>query len=598
MGKINDASIRHSSNDLGKSLESGRRAGAAQAKRFPTRTCMALLVAVAVVTTYGGGSESIAQDRNQGRSMVISRNGIVAAESPLAAQAGVQMLERGGNAVDAAVAANAMMGLVAPMSSGIGGDLFAIVYDAKSGKLYGLNASGWAPAGLTIEFLKKQGFQDMPARGIQSVTVPGAVDGWQKLEERFGKKKLSEALAPAIRTAEDGFPVTEWTSGLWAGNADFLRGNEAAARTYLPENKAPVVGQIFRNPDLAHSLRLIAQGGRDAFYKGELAKAIVETSRRHGGTLAEKDFAEYSSEWVEPISTTYRGWTVHELPPNGQGLAALEMLNIMETFPLDKSGLNTATTLHAMIEAKKLAYADLIRYIGDPKFSSLPVKQLLSKEFAASRAKLIDPNRANCNVGPGTVLPGSSTIYLSTVDRDGNMVSLIQSNFDDFGSGVVADGTGFILHNRGGLFTLDAASPNALAPHKRPLHTIIPAFMEKGDVRIAFGIMGGWNQSQAHAQYVSHIVDFNQNIQAAMETARFTKLSFQGCDVALENRVPSNVKAELEAKGHVLQMHNGFSNRFGGGQAVMRDFGAGVNYGASDPRKDGAAVPELPPTNP
>ena len=559
---------------------------------------LVLLAAAIVVTVYGGGSEGIAQDRIQGRSMVISRNGIVAAESPLAAQAGVQMLERGGNAVDAAVAANAMMGLVAPMSDGMGGDLFAIVYDAKSGKLYGLNASGWAPASLTIEFLNKQGFRDMPSEGVHSVTVPGTVDGWQKLLDRFGKKKFSEVLAPAIKAAEDGFPVTEWTSGLWAANTEYLRGNEAAARTYLPDNRAPALGQIFRNPDLAHSLRLVAQGGRDAFYKGEIAKAIIETSRRHGGTHTEKDFAEYSAEWVEPISTTYRGWTVYELPPNGQGLAALEMLNIMETFPLDKSGLNTAATLHAMIEAKKLAYADLIRYIGDPKFSSLPVKQLLSKDFAASRAKLIDPNKANCNVGPATSLPGSSTIYLSTVDHEGNMVSLIQSNFDDFGAGVVAEGTGFVLQNRGALFTLEASSPNALAPRKRPLHTIIPAFMEKGNVRIAFGIMGGWNQSQAHAQYVSHIVDFNQNIQAAMETARFTKLSFQGCDVALENRVPGNVKAELEAKGHFVQMHNGFSNRFGGGQAVMRDFGAGVNYGASDPRKDGAAVPELPAANP
>jgi len=566
--------------------------------RRPPAILFALLLTAIVVMAYGSGSQAMAQDRNQGRSMVISRNGIVAAESPLAAQAGVQMLERGGNAVDAAVAANAMMGLVAPMSNGMGGDLFAIVYEAKTGKLYGLNASGWAPAGLTIEFLRNQGFQDMPSHGIQSVTVPGAVDGWQKLLDRFGKKKFSEVLAPAIRAAEDGFPVTEWTSALWAANADYLRGNEAAAQTYLPDNRAPGVGQIFRNPDLARSLRLIAQGGRDAFYKGELAKKIVETSRRHAGTHAEKDFAEYSSEWVDPISTTYRGWTVYELPPNGQGLAALEMLNIMETFPLDKSGLNTAATLHAMIEAKKLAYADLVRYIGDPKFATLPVKQLLSKDWAASRAKLIDPNKANCNVEPGTLLPGSSTIYLSTVDRDGNIVSLIQSNFSDFGSGVVAEGTGFILHNRGALFTLDASSPNALAPRKRPLHTIIPAFMEKGNVRIAFGIMGGWNQSQAHAQYVSHIVDFNQNIQAAMETARFTKLNFRGCDLDLENRVPGNVKAQLEAKGHIVQMHNGFSSRFGGGQAVMRDFGTGVNYGASDPRKDGAAVPELPPANP
>jgi gamma-glutamyltranspeptidase / glutathione hydrolase len=561
------------------------------------RALLALLSAVIFVTAHGG-SEACAQDRNQGRSMVISRNGIVAAESPLAAQAGVQMLERGGNAVDAAVAANAVMGLVAPMSNGIGGDLFAIVYDAKSGELYGLNASGWAPAGLTIEFLKKQGFRDMPSQGIQSVTVPGAVDGWQKLLDRFGKKKFSEVLAPTIRTAEDGFPLPEWISGIWAANADFLRGNEAATQTYLPDDKAPRLGQIFRNPDVARSLRLIAQGGRDAYYKGELAKAIVETSRRHGGTHTEKDFAEFSAEWVEPISTTYRGWTVYELPPNVQGLAALEMLNIMETFPLDKWGLNTTASLHAMIEAKKLAYADLVRYIGDPKFSTLPVKQLLSKDFAATRAKLIDPNRANCNVGPGTLLPGSSTIYLSTVDREGNMVSLIQSNFGDFGSGIVAEGTGFVLQNRGAFFTLDPASPNALAPRKRPIHTIIPAFMERGNVRIAFGIMGVWNQSQAHAQYVSHIVDFNQNIQAAMETARFTKQTFSGCDVELENRVPGNVRAELEAKGHLVQMHNGFSNRFGGGQAVMRDFAAGVNYGASDPRKDGAAVPELPPSNP
>src|SRR5579859_4748831 len=348
--------------------------------------------------------------------MVISRNGIVAAESPLASQAGVQMLERGGNAIDAAVAANAMMGLVAPMSNGIGGDLFAIVYDAKTGKLYALNASGWAPAGLTIEFLRKQGLQDMPSHGIQSVTVPGAVDGWQKLLDRFGKKKMSEVLAPAIRTAEDGFPVTEWISGLWHANADFLRGNEAATRTYLPDNKPPVVGQIFRNPDLARSLRLIAQGGRDAFYKGELAKAIVETSRRHDGTHAEKDFADFSSEWVEPVSTTYRGWTVYELPPNGQGVAALEMLNIMETFPIGKFGRESADALHVMIEAKKLAYADLVKYVGDPKFSKPPVATLLSKQFAAERAKKIDMTRANCDVAAGDLPPGADTMYLCVVD--------------------------------------------------------------------------------------------------------------------------------------------------------------------------------------
>ncbi len=438
----------------------------------------------------------------------------------------------------------------------------------------------------------------MPQEGIWSVTVPGAVDGWQKLLDRFGKKKMSEVLAPAIRTAEEGFPVTEWIAALWHDNADALRANQAALQTYLPENRAPAVGQIFRNPDLARSLQLIARGGRDGFYKGEVAKAIVETSRRHGGTFTEKDFADYSAEWVDPISTTYRGWTIYELPPNGQGVAALEMLNIMEKFPLEKYGLNSGAALHTMIEAKKLAYADLVRYIGDPKFSALPVQQLLSKDFADGRAKQIDPNKANCNVGPGSLPHGSETIYLSAVDRDGNMVSLIQSVYSNFGSGVVADGTGFILQNRGGLFSLDPSSPNALAPRKRPLHTIIPGFMAKGNIRIAFGIMGGWNQSQAHAQYVSHIVDFNQNIQAAMEAARFTKLTFEGCDVELENRVPSSAISELRAKGHILQLHNGFSNTFGGGQAVMRDFGTGVNYGASDPRKDGAAVPELPSGGP
>ena len=530
--------------------------------------------------------------------MVISRYGIVAAESPLASQAGVQILEHGGNAVDAAVAANAAMGVVAPMSNGIGGDLFVMIYDAKSGKLYGLNASGWAPAALTPEVLKKQGMREMPDRGIFTVTVPGAVDGWQKMLDRFGTKKLSNVLAPAIQIADQGFPVTEWIAGLWHENVELLRANDAAAQTYLPSDKAPVVGQLFRNPDLANSLRQIAQGGRDAFYKGEIAKRIVETSKRHGGALSEKDFADYSSEWVDPISTTYRGWTVTELPPNGQGLAALEMLNIMETFPLNQWGLNSTRSLHTMIEAKKLAYADLVRYIGDPKFGKLPVEQLLSKDFAAKRAQQIDANQANCHVGPGSLLAGGDTIYLSVVDKDGNMVSLIQSNFEDFGSGIVADGTGFALHNRGALFTLQSDSPNVLAPRKRPLHTIIPAFMTKGDVRIAFGIMGGWNQSQAHAQFVSHIVDSNQNIQAAMEAARFTKLSFDGCDVQIENRLPGNTRAELQAKGHVLQLHNGFSNTFGGGQAVMRDFAAGVNYGASDPRKDGAAVPELPLTLP
>jgi gamma-glutamyltranspeptidase/glutathione hydrolase len=434
----------------------------------------------------------------------------------------------------------------------------------------------------------------MPGRGIEPVTVPGSVDGWQKLLDRFGKKKMNEVLAPAIQVAEDGYPVTEWIALHFASNVDLLRDNEAAAKTYLISDRAPRMGEVMRNPDLAWSLRQIAQGGRDAFYRGEITKRILALSARHGGALTAKDFSDYSSEWVEPISTTYRGWTVYEMPPNSQGVAALEMLNLMEQFDLHSYGLNSTRALHVQIEAKKLAYADLIRYIGDPKGSKLPVSGMLSKSYASERAKLIDMDHANCEAGPGTPVPSAGdTIYLSVVDREGNMVSFIESNYAEFGSGLVADGTGFVLHDRGALFSLDPASPNAIAGHKRPLHTIIPAFMEKDQIRIAFGIMAGWNQAQAHAQFVSHVVDFNQNIQAALETARFTKPTFGGCDVLLENRLPGNVKGELEAKGHKLTMHNGFSDAFGGGQAVMRDYAAGVNYGASDPRKDGAAIPEL-----
>src|ERR1700730_15865745 len=472
-----------------------------------------------------------AQDRSQGRSMVISRGGIVAAESPLAAQAGVRILERGGNAVDAAIATNAMMGVVEPMMNGIGGDLFVIVYDAKANKLYGLNASGWAPKGLTIEFLQKQGLRDMPQRGIHAVTVPGMVDGWQKLADRVGRKKLAEDLSAAIRTAQDGFPVSEWVAAYWAGDVDLLRADEAAAKTYLLQDRAPKVGEIFQNPDLAASLQQIASRGRDAFYKGEIAAKILDATKRHGGAMTAQDLAEYSSEWVEPLSTKYRHWPVYEMPPNGQGLAALEMLNIMETFPLGEKdwGFGSAKALHAMIEAKKAAYADLAKYIGDPRKQKLPVTTLLSKNGASQRAKSIDADRANCDAAAGELPIGSDTTYLSVVDRDGNMVSLIQSNYSAFGSGIVAPGTGFVLHNRGGLFNLDPASPDALAGRKRPLHTIIPAFAQKGDTRMAFGIMGGWNQSQAHAQFIADIADFKMNIQAALEAPRFSKLTFTGC---------------------------------------------------------------------
>jgi gamma-glutamyltranspeptidase/glutathione hydrolase len=542
-------------------------------------------------------SNSAAQEgRSQGRSVVTSRYGIVAAESPLAAQAGVMMLARGGTAADAAVAANAVMGLVAPHSDGIGGDLFAIIYEAKTGKLYGLNASGWAPAKMSIESLRAQGITRMPVVGIHSVTVPGAVDGWDKLLTRFGRMKFSDVLAPAIHYAEDGFPVTEWSAARWIGSAEALSDDPDAVRTLLPNGRAPRFGEIFKNPDLAQSMKRIAADGRKGFYEGEVARRIVKKSEELGGTMALADLAEFSSEWVEPISTTYRGWTVSEIPPNGQGIAALSMLNLMELYPLHEWGHNSAKTLHAMIEAKKLAYADILRYVADQRFSSVPVAGILSKEYAKQRSRLIDMEKANCSVSPGQPPhPGSDTIYLSAVDREGNMVSLIQSNYFEFGSGLVAEGTGFILQNRGSLFSLQPGHPNALAGRKRPLHTIIPAMMSRGNIRIAFGIMGGWNQSQAHAQFVSNVVDHGMNIQAALEAPRFTKPSFAGCDLYMESRTTPAVLEELARRGHQIQLLGFFSEGVGGGQAVMRDFSTGVNFGASDPRKDGAAIPE-PPT--
>jgi gamma-glutamyltranspeptidase/glutathione hydrolase len=547
-----------------------------------------------VVPMCLAGVVAAAQDRGQGRSMVISQNGIVAAESPLAAQAGVQILEHGGNAVDAAIAANAMMGVVAPMMNGIGGDLFAIVYDAKAKKLYGLNASGWAPKGLTIEYLHKLGLRDMPQQGINSVTVPGVVDGWQKLADKFGRKKLGEDLAAAIRTAHEGFPVPELTAAVWGMTADVLRSEDATAKTYLPGDRAPKTGEVFKNEDLAWSLQQIAKYGRDAYYQGEIAQKILEAMKRHNGTMTAADLAEYSSEWVEPIHTTYRDWTVYEMPPNGQGLAALEMLNIMEAFPLAQYGFGSTKALHTEMEAKKLAYVDLARYIGDPRQQQLPVTTLLSKKWADQRAKLIDPDHADCEPKAADLPGGHDTTYLSVVDRDGNMVSLIQSNYEAFGSGIVAPGTGFVLHDRGGLFSLDPASPNALAGRKRPLHTIIPGFAQKGETRMAFGIMGGWNQAQAHAQFMADIADFKMNIQAAVEAPRFRHAAFSGCEVAMEGRFSGKVREELTAKGHKIEVKGTFSSIVGGGQAVMRDFATGVNYGASDPRKDGEAVAELP----
>ncbi|GAC1654588.1 MAG: gamma-glutamyltransferase [Gemmatimonadaceae bacterium] len=533
-----------------------------------------------------------------GRSLVVSRLGIVATGQPLASAAGAQILERGGNAIDAAIAANAALGVMEPMSNGIGGDLFAIVYIAKERKVYGLNASGWAASGMTPAFLAAKGITTMPEVGIYSTTVPGAVAGWDAMRERFGSLPFATTLAPAIYYAEHGFPVSEVISGMWARSEGLLAAHPNAQATYLPGGHAPTLGDVFRNPDLARSLGRIAERGRVGFYEGATAEAILAMSRETGGRYSAADLADLRAEWVEPIKTTYRGWTVTELPPNGQGIAALMMLDIMERYPVGEYGFQSPKTMHVMIEAKKLAYADMLRYVGDPRFARVPVARMLDKAHAAERAHLIDVTRARCHAVPSEFvdvanMKGTDTIYMTVVDADGNIVSLIQSNYAGFGSGLVPPGSGFVLQNRGALFSLDPASPNVLAPRKRPLHTIIPAFLERGDVKIGFGIMGGWNQAQAHAQFVSNIADFGLTIQQALEAGRFTKKTFEGCDVEIEALVSDTTRVALSALGHVLQLAPPRSSTFGFGQAVMVD-GGGTHYGASDPRHDGAAVPESP----
>jgi gamma-glutamyltranspeptidase/glutathione hydrolase len=535
-----------------------------------------------------------------GRSKIATKYGIVAASQPLAARAGVQLLERGGNAVDAAIAANAVMGLVEPHMNGIGGDLFAMVYDARTDTLHGINASGWTPQGLTPALLKSRlGGREMPAGGIHTVTVPGAVAGWEALRTRFGRRPLADLLAPAIFYAEHGFPVSDIVAGAWKTLADKLAAERNAAHTYLPTGRAPRAGEVFRNGDLASALRLIAREGPAAFYDGPIGAAILELSRERGGTMTAADLHDFEPEWVDPISTTYRGWAVFELPPNTQGLAALLMLDLMEQFPLTEYGFQSLDALHVMIEAKKLAYADMLRYVGDPRFSALAPTVLLNKAHALARARLIDSATAAASVEPSVLAGltdsvGHDTVYLAAVDKDSNIVSLIQSIYEGFGSGLVPAGMGFALHNRGALFTLEDGHPNTLAPRKRPLHTIIPGFMQKDDVRIGFGIMGGFNQAQAHAQFVSHIADYGLDIQQALEAGRFTKATFNGCDVSVEALIPEFVRNGLAARGHDVECVPPRSHRFGYGQAVMTD-GAGVHFGASEPRHDGAAIPEGPP---
>jgi gamma-glutamyltranspeptidase / glutathione hydrolase len=534
-----------------------------------------------------------AQDRSYGRSVVSTQYGIVATSQVSASQAGARVLEQGGSAVDAAIAANAVLNVTEPTSNGLGGDLFAVYWEAKTGKLYGLNASGWAPKALTIDHLHQKGITAMPQYGIDSVTVPGVVDGWAKLHARWGKLPWRDLFQPAIFYAGHGFPVAEIIHDWWEEDHNGLLTDAESARDFLPGGKVPETGEIFRNPDVAHALALVADQGEAAFYKGEIAQAILKTSQELGGTMTADDLESYSAEWVEPISTQYRDWTVYELPPNGDGIAALEMLNIMEQFKPDPAGPHSPGELHTRIEAMKLAYADVKAHIGDPRSSKIPVHELLSKTYAAKRASLIDPARANCTVAPGA-LGTSDTTYFTVVDHEGNILSVIQSNYNNFGSNVTVRGMGFALQDRGGLFSLDSASPNALAGRKRPFHTIIPAFMQHGDQHIGFGIMGGLNQPLAHAQFVSNVVDYHMNIQAAMEEPRFTDRQQLGCRIVIESRVTPATLDALTRMGHVLQVHPDYTSLMGRGQAILHDSKTGVNSGASDPRADGAAIPEQP----
>jgi gamma-glutamyltranspeptidase/glutathione hydrolase len=534
------------------------------------------------------------QDRHYGRSMVMTRQGIVSTSQTLASQAGAQVLARGGGAVDAAIAANAVLAVTQPMLDGIGGDLFVLYWEASSGKLYGLNASGWTPKALDAAALKRKGLNQMPRAGIHTVTVPGVVDGWKKLHTRFGKLPWKELFHSSVYYAAEGFPVTEMIQAYWKTPASPIDHNDESRRVFRPGGRTPEPGEIFRNPELARAMRLIAAQGPDAFYRGEIAKAILRTSDKLGGLMNAADLAEFSSEWVEPISSTYRGWKVYEMPPNSQGVAALQMLNLLETFPPSPAGPHSAEELHKKIEAMKLAYADLRPYVGDPRFFRSPVAGMLSKEYARERAARIDLSKARCDTPAGTPV-ASDTTYLAVVDKDGNIASWIQSVAGLFGSGVTVEGMGILLHNRGAGFELEPGSPRLLAGRKRPFHTIIPAFLEHGDLRIGFGIMGGPNQPLAHAQFVSNVVDYGMNIQAALEAPRFTKRGSQGCEVQIESRAGLEALSRLSSMGHIIDIRQEHSYHMGHGAAVLHNRKTGVNFGAADSRADGSAEPEPAP---
>ena len=540
------------------------------------------------------------------RSPVLGQHGMVCTSQPLATQAGLDILKAGGSAIDAAIAANATLGLVEPVSNGVGGDLFAIVYDAKTKKLYGLNGSGRAPLGLSYEQMKAELAKiatphHIPPRGFLPISVPGAVDGWFELHARFGRLPMKDLLAPAIRYARDGFPVTQyiayqWSIGVRYAQADKFPG--AFLEVYAPGGKAPAEGEIFRNPALAHTLGLIAEKGRDAFYQGEIADQIDAFMRAQGGFLRKVDFEKHTSTWVEPVSVNYRGYDVYELPPNSQGLAALQMLNILEGYDLAKLGYNSPDALHLMIEAKKLAFEDRAKFYADPAFAKIPLAGLLSKDYAAQRRKLLNPARAARTYDAGNpALKDGDTIYLCTADAEGNMVSLIQSNYRGMGAGITVPGLGFTFQDRGELFTLEPGHANVYAPGKRPFQTIIPGFvMKDGQPWEAFGLMGGAMQPQGHVQVLVNQIDFGMNIQEAGDAARWQhegsseptgEKMTDGGIVQVESGIPYESTRALTQRGHVIV---GGIGAFGGYQAIRWDPVNKVYWGASESRKDGQAA--------
>ena len=554
-----------------------------------------------VILLLIAGLPVLSQDRITGlnfatRSEVIAQNGMAATSHPLATQVALDILKQGGSAVDAAIAANAILGLMEPTGCGIGGDLFAILWDAESQQLHGLNASGRSPKGLPINYFLENGYDMIPQRGALSVSVPGAVDGWFELHSRFGKIGMNAILEPAIAYARDGFPVTELIAYYLQRSAPVLSRFPNFTETYMPDGRMPEKGEIFRNPYLANTYEILATQGRDAFYKGDIARTIESYIREHGGFLTYEDMASHQSEWIDPVSTNYRGYDVWQLPPNGQGIAVLQILNIMEGYDVASMGFYSPEYIHHFVEAKKLAFEDRAHYYADMDFSPVPVQKLISKEYAAERRNLINPDRAARRYEPG-IPEQPNTIYLTVADKDGNMVSLIQSNYRGMGSGMTPDGLGFVLQNRGEGFTLEPGYFNTYEPGKRPFHTIIPGFVTKdGQPFMSFGVMGGAMQPQGHAQIVINMVDFGMNLQEAGDAPRIQHTGSSeptgqrmtdGGIVNLETGWPYETIRELMEKGHTIQWANG---PYGGYQAIMWDPVNKVYYGASESRKDGQAA--------